>query len=274
MSDNYKNFINECWANHDKKSEEVAAQLSDNLALLDSTDKIPGYVTLVVHTLGGHLGKWEDAKGILTKITEIDSFQNNQAVYRGLATLNHCSQNEADFNKYSELSTEEGSISRIYAVAASELLGQGLVERATKAFEMALSNASENMTKENPAARALAISGNNLACELEEKSERSEEEVNLMLSAAQAARKYWEIAGGWMEVDRAEYRLAISNLKAGKLEDALKHARNCESICRENNADEFELFFAHEALTKVNRALCEELKLKVKSDWQSYCVIP
>lgn len=274
MSNNYQDFINECWSNHDKKSEDVAKNLNENLNLLDSTDKIPGYVSLVIHTLGGHLGKWEDAKNLLHKITELKTFENNQAVYRGLATLSYCMSDESSFNKYTELSTEKGSIVRIYAMAASELTGQGEIDKATKAFEKALASAPQNMTKDNPAARALAVSGNNLACELEEKSERSPEEVNLMLEAAKAGRKYWEIAGGWIEVERAEYRLSMSHLQAGNLNEALTHARLCESICKENNADPFETFFAHEALTKVNRAFCEDMKSKVKEDWQSYCVIP
>lgn len=274
MNNKYQDFINECWSNHDKKSEEVAKNLYENLDLLDSTDKIPGYVSLVIHTLGGHLGKWEEAQILLTKMTTLKTFENNQAVYRGLATLSYCLDDEPSFEKYSGLSTVEGSIVRIYAMAASELVAQKKVEKATKAFEKALISAPENMSKDNPAARALAISGNNLACELEEKSERTSEEVNLMLQAAKAGRKFWEIAGGWMEIERAEYRLSISHLKAGNLNEALTHARLCESICKENNANPFETFFVHEALTKVNRALCEKMKSKVKPDWQSYCVIP
>tara|TARA_R110002072_G_scaffold534_2_gene3610 strand:- start:144445 stop:145269 length:825 start_codon:yes stop_codon:yes gene_type:complete len=274
MNNNLKDFINECWSIHDKKSDEVANNLKENLNLIDSTENIPGYVSIVTHTFGGHLGKWDEGRQLLKKITELDIFENNQAVYRGLATLSYCMNDEIEFNKYLELSTEEASNVRIYAMAASELTAQGEVIMATQAFEKALSCAPENMTTENPAARALAISGNNLACELEEKNDRNDQEVKLMLTAAKAARKYWEIAGGWVEVERAQYRLAMSHLQAGQLNEALEHARICERICKENNADPFEKFFAHEALAKINKALCEELKSKVKPDYQSYCVIP
>lgn len=274
MENTYQNFINDCWANHDKKSEEVAKSLKENINLLDSPEKVPGYVSLITHTLGGHLGKWREAKDLLLTLLEIPTFENNQSITRGLATMSYCMDDREGFKKYLELSTEQGSEVRILAMAATELTGQGKISEATRAFELALNSTLPNLSKANPEARALAICGNNLACELEEKENRSTEEVDLMIKAAKAARKYWEIAGGWMEVDRAEYRLAMSFFKAGQLEKALEHARLCENICRENNADSFELFFAHEALAKINLALCVDLKSKVKEKWQSYCVIP
>ncbi|MBT3783398.1 hypothetical protein HOF92_00400 [bacterium] len=274
MKASYQDFINECWSNHDKESNLVANNLISNLDLIETTEQIPGYVSLVTHTFGGHLGKWSEAIELLKNICELKAFKNNQAVYRGLATMSYCLDDENEFNKYVELSTQEGRNVKIYAVAATELIGQGDFMKATMAFNKALAHAPENMEKDNPCASAIAISGNNLACELEEKPNRSDSEVELMLIAAKAARKYWEIAGGWTEVERAEYRLAMSYLQANDPFSALEHARLCESICKENNANPFESFFAYEALTKVNRALCKEFKSKVKPEFQSYCAIP
>ena len=56
--------------------------------------------------------------------------------------------------------------------------------------------------------RALAITGNGLACTLEEKPDRTADERALMILAAQTARHHWAIAGTWLETERAEYRLA------------------------------------------------------------------
>jgi hypothetical protein len=95
-----------------------------------------------------------------------------------------------------------------------------------------------------------------------------------MILAAETGRKYWELAGTWVEVERAEYRLAMTYMHAGQLDKALKHARLCESICNENDAAPFEKFFAAEALVKVQRARCVEYKSKVKEEYQSYCNIP
>lgn len=67
---------------------------------------------------------------------------------------------------------------------------------------------------DHPAFRALAVTGNNLACTLEEKNHRSLQETELMILASRTARKYWELAGGWLEISRAEYRLAMNYLQA------------------------------------------------------------
>ena len=63
--------------------------------------------------------------------------------------------------------------------------------------------------------RALAVAANNLASSLEERSTRSAGERELMILAAQTARHYWGRAGGWLETERAEYRLAMSWVQAG-----------------------------------------------------------
>lgn len=36
-----------------------------------------------------------------------------------------------------------------------------------------------------------------------------------MLLAAQTARKFWEQAGTWLQVEKAEYRLSMTYLQAG-----------------------------------------------------------
>ena len=274
MSQNFQDFINNCWTNHAKNPEDVAKELKANLHLIDSEEKVPAYISITVHTLGGHLGKWEEGKEIIQEIEKNGKANSNQSIYRGLATLSFCQGNEADLKHYLDLATEENSDVRIFAMAASELTAQGKINEAMNAFEKALSQVPNKIAKDNPAARSLAICGNNLACELEEKENRTKQEIELMLLAAKTGRKYWEISGTWLEVERAEYRLSMSYLKAQELSKALDHARECQRICLENEAAPFELFFAHEALTKVNKALCEELKNKVKPEYQEYCVMP
>jgi len=159
-------------------------------------------------------------------------------------------------------------------VAASELTAQGSIQRATGAFLKALEAIPDQLEKGDPVAGAIAISGNNLACELEEKEDKSPEEIELMLMAAKAGRKYWEVAGSWIEVERAEYRLAMSYLSAGNPKQALEHARMCEAVCVENQADPFELFFAYEVLTKASRAMCEDYKSQLPAENQKFCNIP
>lgn len=274
MNEKLSNFINECWNNHAKDSKTVATNLKNNLDLILENNEIPSYVAIVNHTIGGHLGDFKGAIELLNRIKELPIFKEEQSVYRGLASMNYCDGNKDEFTKYLNLSNEAGSKVKIYASAASELVAQKRIKDSTKAFFLAKENVPNELTSQDPIAKSIAIAGNNLACELEELEKRTQEENELMLDAAQTARKFWEIGGNWVNVERAEYRLAMSYLKASRYEEALRHANQCLNICAENNADETEMFFAHEALTKVNRALCEDLFEKLPEGMKPYCKIP
>jgi hypothetical protein len=120
-------------------------------------------------------------------------------------------------------------------------------------------------------ARSIAITGNNLACQYEELETRSEAQVERMLEAAKLALEYWKVAGGWMQEERAEYRLAMSLLKAGNPLQAKVHADRCEAICRQNGEDAFELFYANDLLMLVHYHLSQQNKLKLAEGDQQYC---
>ena len=75
-----------------------------------------------------------------------------------------------------------------------------------------------------------------------------------MIHAAQAARHHWERAGTWLEVERAEYRLAMSWLQAGDLAQARRHAQQCLEIVDANQGAALERFFGWVALGVVARA--------------------
>jgi tetratricopeptide (TPR) repeat protein len=126
-------------------------------------------------------------------------------------------------------------------------------DRAHAYFKQALERAQLGLSKEDPANRALAVAGNNLACALEEKTDRSEKEKLLMILAAETGRKFWEIAGGWKEILWAEYRLAMTYRKAGDSQKAMDHAQTCIEVAQENKASALELFYGYEALALVER---------------------
>jgi hypothetical protein len=104
------------------------------------------------------------------------------------------------------------------------------------------------------ALRSLAVGGNNLAAALEEKPDRGEAETQVMIAAAEAGRKYWKLAGGWLEEERAEYRLTRSLLQAGEPAKAVAAARRCIDVCARNQAPPFEQFFGHAVLALAQRA--------------------
>jgi len=126
--------------------------------------------------------------------------------------------------------------------------------RAQAYFKRAL-EAAPGLAKEDPAHKTLATTANNIAYALETQDGRNEAETELMLLAARAARTHWEIAGGWLEVERAEYRLAKSYLKAGLAQKSREHAQACLRIVAVQRADALEVFYAHEALALAELSL-------------------
>ncbi len=140
------------------------------------------------------------------------------------------------------------------ALAAANL-GSREPLRAGRLLRDALDLAQRaGLPADDPMHRALAVTGNNLASALEETPERSADERDLMILAAQTARHHWAIAGTWLETERAEYRLANTWLQAGDLAQARVHARACLEIVAANNGAALERLFGWEALGLVERA--------------------
>jgi hypothetical protein len=126
--------------------------------------------------------------------------------------------------------------------------------------------ANSDLPATDPMNRALAVSGHNLAAALEEKAVLNDDEIKLMLMASKASRVHWERAGTWLQVERAEYQLATTFLKAGELVQAEFHARECGRIVVENDAPALERFFAFEALARVMRAAQNEAAFELASE--------
>ena len=131
-------------------------------------------------------------------------------------------------------------------------MGRGKTKEGAALLEEALAAASYGPTKDDPAARALAVTGNNLAVELEKRATRAPEETALMLKAAEVGRRWWEVVGTSAEVGRAEYRLAMSRLAAGDAKEGIDHARKAIHLAVANGSDPADLFSGHEALARAH----------------------
>jgi len=142
---------------------------------------------------------------------------------------------------------------RVAAMAASNLAAFDTA-RSAVFLEDALAVA-RGLPDADPGVRALAANSNGIAGTLQERAPLEPAQRELMLRAAQVARTQWERAGTWLEVERAEYRLALCWLAAGNAAQALQHAKLCDAIVRENGALPLESFFAAEALALPARAL-------------------
>lgn len=259
-----EDFVSKGWQDHAKDAAAVFDRLPEGVTLVSTAQHLPALAGLATHVAGEHLGRWSDGIALLERLERLPVFDaaapTGKAVLRSKAVLYRCMGDSAKESHFTELASSGGEIPeasdriRILAVAASALLGQKQVARASADLEAAVALAAYGPTKQDPAAQALAVTANNLACELEELPGRSDAERALMLRSAAIAREFWGIAGGWMETERAEYRLAMSHLKAGNAAEALQHARACFEIVEQNGFDPGEEFFAREAIVRVSVA--------------------
>lgn len=249
----FDEFMKTAWNDHADKADEVAARLAASLHVVASADQIPRYAALVTHVYGEHLGQWPRGVAVHQALRGSPAFDGSPdargAIDRGIATLNYCA---GDASALLPLAADDRVA--VLAVASSARLGRHDHAGALAAYDEALQGAQGGLPDGSPAVRALAIGGNNLAAALEEKPDRNADETAGMLRAAQAGLKYWTLAGGWMEQERADYRLARCLLQAGQPVPAVASARRCRDMCAANNASDFEIFFAHAVLALALRA--------------------
>jgi hypothetical protein len=106
------------------------------------------------------------------------------------------------------------------------------------------------------AGKAFAATANNVATHLQDSAHADAARSRLMLQAAALSRRAWASAGGWMQVERADYRLALCHAAVGQGAEAVEHAGRCLAACvaAGDEADAMEHFFAHEALVRGHRA--------------------
>lgn len=252
----FNTYLNQSWNNHAKKTIEVVQSFPEGLKLITEASHISQLAGLITHVMAEHLGKFAEGHELLNKLESlsINNEETNAAVKRSKAILSYSENQSISLLEYS-LSDQI----RITSATASALLGLNKISEAVESFKKSL-QLGESLDTKDPAIRSLAIAGNNLASSLEEKSNLNDQEKDLMITAAKAGRKYWEIAGGWLETERAEYRLSQSYLKAGDYINSIKHANLCLTICEKNQAEPLEFFFAYEAIASVEKAMKQPLR--------------
>jgi len=247
-------FISDGWQQHADDPAGVAQRLPSGLGKVHDESGLVSLAQLAHHVYGEHLAAWNDGLKFLAALGRLPPFDaqghSGQTLLRLRASL-ALAAGEGD---------ARGTLSpsdriRVGAMAAASLAGHDTA-RATALFQESLEEArSADLPASDPMNRALAVTGNNLACTLEEKIGRTAQERELMILAARTGRHYWERAGTWLETERAEYRLAMTWLQAGDPVQARQHAQQClEIVSAQAEPPALERFFAWEALGVVERA--------------------
>lgn len=249
----FKTFIDQAWNDHATDAAAVAKRLDDGIALVADESQLNQLMNLGQHVLGGHLGQWQQGVAFIERLSAVPAFEpagpSGQARTRSVASL-HLAAGDAD--GLDGLSASDRI--RVVAMAASSLSERDTARASTLLREALALAQRADLPATDPMNRALAATGNNLACALEEKPNRSADERALMILAAQTARHHWAIVGTWLETERAEYRLANTWLQAGDLARAREHAQACLEIVTANDGPALERLFGWEALGLVERA--------------------
>jgi hypothetical protein len=250
----FDTFLDQAWTDHAGDAAGVAARLAaDGPGLVSAEAQIAPLANLVHHVYGEHLGRWADGRALLQRLGELPACGAGDTARAALARL------QASLSLCEGGADERAAMTPTDRIRVNALAAAGLAERdtarASALFAEALAEADRaGLESSDLANRALAVTANNLACTLEEKSGRTAAERELMIQAAEAGRHFWALAGTWLETERAEYRLAMTWLQAGDPERARRHAQSCLAIVQNNEAPALEHFFAWEARALAERA--------------------
>lgn len=245
----FEEYLNDAWASHPKQSAELLKNFKSNFALISSGDEITSMGHLITHVSGEHLGEWGKGIQLLQELRTHPQLKDVAALNRFIASLSL-----SDDKNFSIENFSDSDKVRILAMTASALASQNDLDRAARYLAEAEEICHLKLDKKDPANRNLAVASNNLACTFEEKPTLTHDETYLMIHAAFCARKFWEVAGTWLEVERAEYRLAKTFLKADILDKAFFHAEKCLEIISAHGNDPLEVFFGMEVLAQVENA--------------------
>lgn len=249
----FETFIGKAWDDHANVAREVADRLEQGIPLVADEAQLNRLMHLGQHVYGEHLAAWQEGIAFLERLRAQPAFApegaSGQQWRRHVAGLRLA---QGDGAALEDLSASDRT--RVVASAAAHVAMHDSV-RAGRLLREAIELARRaDLPSDDPLNRSLAVTGNSLACTLEEKPDRTPDERALMILAAETARHYWAIAGTWLETERAEYRLANTWLHAGDLARAREHAQACLEIVAEHDGAALERFFGWEALGLVERA--------------------
>jgi hypothetical protein len=255
----FDTFISRAWTDHAMRGDAVARRLRLRTPPPQQPQHLSALVRLVVHLLGEHLGRFDDARwrldALRTHPLADDGVHSDLRVAQ--ATLAIAERRPGATKRLSATETV-----RAESAAAAICLGRGQLGRALDLIAAATQRLVHLPNAAPQDHRPLAVACNNMAWQLEELgAERGEAQTQAMLRMAAASREQWSRAGTWLHIERAEYCLALTHLSAGLHDQAWLHAAQCLAVCLRHHAAPFEHLSAHEAMARVHHARGEEAEL-------------
>lgn len=285
----FDTWIEQAWNTHADAPAALAEQLLPQaLPLLHKPEQAVALARLAHHLLGEHLGRFHEGLACLQRVAQAPCLHGRsdavQAQAQAEVQAEVQTQAEAQAQARADALGALNAISRfedalrLAAGPADPRAGRSPSERL-RVGALALASLAPHdapraqalldslcaeldqaaLPDTDPAVRALAAMANNAAATLAERAlgespRLDDASRSLMLHAAHVARAAWARAGTWLEVERADHRLALCALAAGDLAQARLHAAHCLHTVQAHGAPPLEAFFAWEAHARIERA--------------------
>jgi len=252
MTSRFDAFLQQAWADHADEPAAVAARLRTDTPAPETPAQLAALARFVEHLCGEHLGAFEDGRWRLRALAAhpLADAMVQSALRVGVASLTLAETGHADCAGFTL-----DELIRSEAAAAAISLGRHDTVRAMALLRSARGHLAAAPDAGAAVHRPLAVACNNMAWELHDRgSARSADDTAAMLDVAAASKLHWSRAGTWLEIERADYALALCHASAGLPDQALHFAEQCLAACINNGAPAYEHFFAHEALARVQHA--------------------
>ena len=242
-------WLPQAWNDHAKQPQQVLDALAARWPDLPDAPEGAQALRLAEHVALAHLPQPQGAqtlRALLQTVPPHDQLAPAAAASRwALAALDGTeSPPAADADRWRALQN------LVLALAAQH--------RHEEASRWLLADEARAATAAPPTARAYAASANNVAQGLRLGPRGSAAADALMLQAAALSRRAWAAAGTWLEVERADYQLAMCHAAVGEGTQAQAHAATCIAACEAHAAAADERFFAHECAVHAARAAGDE----------------
>lgn len=238
-------IVNQAWAKHESDTERVALELEKSVELVTAEDAggASALMNLVNHAIGDHLRQRDRALSICEAVIERLGDGEEVGPWFQLAVASSLAGNQSRTQAaQARLGGDEAVQIRVQLLVAQGRGNGGEWPEAATVYGAAIS-AADALGEGHGAERAVAIVSNNLASALVELPERELAQEELMLSAANNARRYWLRVGDWINDERADYLLAMVFNVLGRPQDSQRHVeRALNTIAEHGNQPVDEAF--------------------------------
>ena len=246
-------WIDQAWNRHADDPDGVLAELpGPGVAEAADDAAVEQLLRLAHHVAGAHQGSPEALAAGRQMLARLAALPAADPSARAAARLyDHALALTAGEPPAADLASVEAV--RVAALAAANLAERETTRAAALLDQAVQAAQAAALPDADPAVRALAVAGNNIAATLEEQASPDPATQQLMLQAAQVGLEFWRRAGTWLEEERAHYRLALCQARAGDVAAARGHAQACLRIVAGHGEPPLERFFGLEALARAER---------------------